>query len=129
MARIEPGGRRMNFRQYLEALRSRPTPQDLAFPEAEYRGRVDKVRGLMAQKGLDALLVTEVPNVCYLSGYDTFVPNNFACMVVPGSGEPALQVAEFEIPGALLNGWVKDVRATRFNDADAVVREFSDLLR
>jgi Xaa-Pro aminopeptidase len=119
----------MNFREYLEALRSRPIPRDLAFPEAEYRGRVDKVRALMAQKGLDALLVTEVPNVCYLSGYDTFVPNNFACMVLPGSGEPTLQVAEFEIPGALLNGWIEDVRATRFNDADAVVREFSDLLR
>jgi Xaa-Pro dipeptidase len=118
----------MNFKQYLEALTSRPIPKELAFPEAEYRRRVEKVRALMAQKGLDALLVTEVPNVCYLSGYDTFVPNNFACMVLPGSGEPTLQVAEFEIPGALLNGWVKDVRATRFNDADAVVKEFTGLL-
>src|SRR5258708_2812493 len=118
----------MNFKQYLEALKSRPIPKELAFPEAEYRRRVGTVRGLMSEKGLDAILVTDVANVCYLSGYDTFVPNNFACMVLPGTGEPTLQVAEFEIPGALLNGWVADVRATRFNDADAVVREFSGIL-
>src|SRR5262245_9215149 len=115
----------MNFQRYLEELTSRPIPKEMAFPEEEYRRRVVKVRGLMAERDLDALLITEVPNVCYMSGYDTFVPNNFACMLLPGDGEPSLQVAEFEIPGALLNSWIIDVRATRFNDPDAVVNEFS----
>ena len=41
---------------------------------------------------------------CYLSGYETFVPNNFACVILSGEAEPTLQVPEFEIPGALLNG-------------------------
>ena len=62
----------MNFKQYLQALNSRPIPKELAFDESEYRRRLDRVRALMAERGLDALLVTEVPNVCYLSGYDTF---------------------------------------------------------
>jgi Xaa-Pro dipeptidase len=119
----------MNFKQYLDELTSRPIPKELAFPEAEYRLRIDKVRSLMAERGLDALLVTEVPNVCYLSGYDTFVPSNFSCLTLSGVREPTLQVAEFEIPGALLNSWVKDVRATRFNDPDAVVKEFSNILQ
>jgi Xaa-Pro dipeptidase len=119
----------MNFKQYLAALNSRPIPKELAFSETEYRRRLEKVRSLMAERGLDALLVTEVPNVCYLSGYDTFVPNNFACMILSGDDEPTLQVAEFEIPGALLNSWIKDVRVTRFNDADAVVSEFCGILR
>lgn len=119
----------MNFKQYLQELTSRPIPKELAFDENEYRRRLDKVRGLMAERGLDALLVTEVPNVCYLSGYDTFVPNNFSCLTLSAEREPTLQVAEFEIPGALLNSWVKDVRATRFNDPDAVVTEFSGILR
>jgi Xaa-Pro aminopeptidase len=118
----------MNFREYLHQLTSRSFPKDLAFPEAEYRARIDKVRSLMEKKGIDALLVTEIPNVCYLSGFDTFVPNNFACLVLPSAGEPVLQVAEFEIPGALLNSWVKDVRATRFNDPDATVAEFAAIL-
>src|SRR5471030_1346372 len=115
----------MDFKRYLRELTSRPIPKDLAFPEAEYRARVDTVRRLMAESGLDALLVTEVQNVCYLAGFDTFVPNNFACLVLPAAGEPTLQVAEFEIPGALLNSWIVDVRATRFNDPDATVAEFA----
>jgi Xaa-Pro aminopeptidase len=119
----------MNFTQYLAELTSRPIPKELAFPETEYRRRVEKVRGSMAERGLDALLVTEVPNICYLSGYETFVPNNFACLILPGDGEPTLQVPEFEIPGALLSGWVRDVRATRFNDPDAALREFTGALQ
>jgi Xaa-Pro dipeptidase len=118
----------MNFRRYLQELTSRPIPKDLAFSEAEYRTRVEKLRSLMEKKGIEALLVTEVQNVCYLTGFDTFVPNNFACLVLPLAGDPTLQVAEFEIPGALLNSWVKDVRATRFNDPDATVAEFSAIL-
>src|SRR4029077_8618682 len=92
------GGCSMNFKQCLDELTSRPIPKELAFPEAEYRLRIDKVRSLIAERGLDALLVTEVPNVCYLSGYDTFVPNNFSCLTLSGVREPTLQVAEFEIP-------------------------------
>src|SRR5204863_4728981 len=64
-----------------------------------------------------------------LSGYETFVPNNFACLILPGEAEPTLQVPEFEIPGALLNGWVTDVRASRFNDPDAALEEFTGILR
>jgi Xaa-Pro dipeptidase len=119
----------MNFKQYLAELTSRPMPKEMAFPEAEYRRRVQKVRDGMAKRGLDALLVTDVPNICYLSGYETFVPNNFACLVLPGDAEPTLQVPEFEIPGALLNGWVTDVRASRFNDPDAAIKEFTGILR
>src|SRR5438132_4604665 len=119
----------MNFKQYLAELTSRPIPKEMAFPEAEYRRRVQKVRDYMATKGLDALLVTDVPNICYLAGYETFRPNNLACLVLPGEAEPTLQVPEFEIPGALLNGWVTDVRASRFNDPDAALKEFTGILR
>jgi Xaa-Pro aminopeptidase len=119
----------MDFRQYLAALRSQPIPKEMAFPEAEYRCRIAKLRSHMAERGLDALLVTEVSNVSYLSGFETFVPNNFACLTLSGEGEPTLQVAEFEIPGALLNSWVGDVRATRFNDPDATAGEFAAILQ
>jgi Xaa-Pro aminopeptidase len=101
----------------------------MAFPKEEYRARVSNVRALMAERGLDALLVTEVPNVCYVSGFETFVPSNFACLTLPADGEPTLQVAEFEIPGALLCSWVEDVRATRFNDPQATAAQFAAILQ
>ena len=118
----------MDYKRYLEVLTSRPIPKDLAFSEAEYRGRVDQARRLMAERELDALLVTDTSNICYLSGFDTFVPDLFACLVLTADGDPTLQVAEFEIPAALLYSWVKDVRPTKFNHADAIARELSGIV-
>jgi Xaa-Pro aminopeptidase len=119
----------MNYQQYLEALTSRPIPKEMAFPESEYRRRVDTVRGFMAERELDGLLITFVPNVCYMSGYQAFAADLYACMVLPREGEPALQVAELEIPGALLSGWVKDVRGVKWIDPGALARELSGLIK
>ena len=58
----------MDYKQYLEQLTSKPVPKEMAFSESEYRQRVDRVRGAMDEKGLDILLVTFVPNICYMSG-------------------------------------------------------------
>jgi Xaa-Pro aminopeptidase len=118
----------MDYRRYLEELTSRPIPKETAFPEAEYRRRADAVRGHMAEKGLDALLVTFVPNVCYMTGYHAFAADLFACMVLPIAGEPTLQVTEFEIPGALLSGWIPDIRAIKFTDPDSLSRELAGVL-
>jgi Xaa-Pro dipeptidase len=119
----------MDYTQYLRELTSRPIPKELAFPEAEYHRRADAVRGFMDEKGVDVLLVTFIPNVCYLSGYQAFAADLHACLVLPREGEPTLQVAELEIPGALLNGWVKDVRGVRWTDADAIRTELCGLLK
>ncbi|HXJ83685.1 MAG TPA: Xaa-Pro peptidase family protein [Candidatus Methylomirabilis sp.] len=119
----------MDYTQYLKELTSRPIPKEMAFPESEYRRRADKVKTFMDEKGLDALLVSFIPNVCYMSGYQAFAADLYACMVLPRAGEPSLQVAELEIPGALLNGWVTDVRSVRWIDPDAVATELANLLK
>ncbi|HKX08687.1 MAG TPA: Xaa-Pro peptidase family protein [Stellaceae bacterium] len=118
----------MDYKRYLEILTSKPIPKDLAFSEAEYRCRVEKVKRLMSERGLDALLVTDVSNICYLSGFDTFVPDIFACMVLTADRDPILQIMEFEIPAALLYSWIKDLRPTKFNHADQIAREISGIL-
>ncbi len=119
----------MQFDRYLTELTRRPIPKEMAFPEEEYRRRLRKVRSYMSERALDALLVTDVPNIGYVSGFETFVPSSFGCLILTHDQDPTLQVAEFEIPGALLNGWVTDVRATRFNDPDAAHEELSSILR
>lgn len=119
----------MDYRRYLEILTSRPIPKNLAFSVAEFEERVAKVRASMAARQIDALVVTEASNICYLSGYETFVPDNFACLILTNSGALTLQVAEFEIPGAILFSWVQDVRATRFNNADDLAKELGSILR
>ncbi len=118
----------MDYNQYLKELTSRPVPKEMAFAESEYRSRVNRVRGFMDEKGLDVLLVTFIPNVCYMSGYQAFAADLHACMVLPREGEPTLQVAELEIPGALLSGWIQDVRGIRWTDQD-VTPELSTMLK
>src|SRR2546426_3706297 len=119
----------MDYNQYLKELLSRPIPKEMAFAESEYGRRVDRVRTSMDADGLDVLLVTFIPDVCYMSGYQAFAADLYACMVLPREGEPSLQVAELEIPGALLSGWVTDVRGVKWIDPDAVGAELSGLLR
>ena len=118
----------MDYRQYLKELTSRPIPKETGFPEAEYRRRAAAVRRFMAERDLDALLVTFIPNVCYMTGYHAFAADLFACMVLPADGEPTLQVTEFEIPGALLSGWVQDIRAIKFTAPDSLTRELAAVL-
>jgi len=119
----------MDYNQYLKELLSRPIPKEMAFAESEYRRRVDRVRTSMDADGLDVLLVTFIPDVCYMSGYQAFAADLHACMVLPREGVPTLQVAELEIPGALLSGWVEDVRGVGWTDRDAVTIELSSLLK
>lgn len=120
----------MDHKQYFKELTSRPIPKELAFAESEYRLRVDKIRKVMSEKSLDALLVTFVPNVCYLSGYETTQGwKGFTCMIIPAEGDPVLQVVEFEAPLTLLTSWVEDIRGVKAFDPAAIGGGFVDLLK
>lgn len=44
----------------------------LIFERAEYETRVAAVKNAMAERGLDLLLVSEPPNLYYLTGYDAY---------------------------------------------------------
>ncbi|WP_080752112.1 aminopeptidase P family N-terminal domain-containing protein [Bradyrhizobium japonicum] len=43
-----------------------------AFSQQEYRERNARLRQSMAERGMDALLVLNEPNMNYLTGYDGF---------------------------------------------------------
>jgi len=119
----------MDYRRYRELLTKQPFAKEMAFTEAEYRSRVAKVRGFMADKNLDALLVTFAPNVCYLAGYHAFAADLFACFLLTMDGEPTLQVSEFEISGALLSGWVSDIRPAKFANPESASVELSEIVK
>ncbi|MCZ6719982.1 MAG: hypothetical protein O7A65_00380 [Proteobacteria bacterium] len=50
------------------ALKKDPLPKELAFPRAEYATRVKKVQGMMAEQSLDLHLISNTPNLGYLTG-------------------------------------------------------------
>ena len=45
--------------------------RSLTFDEAEFRRRHDALRAAVQSEGLDALVCTFAPSVCYVSGYET----------------------------------------------------------
>ena len=62
------------------------------FPDDEYRQRQDRTRSRMAERGLDALLVTDPANMNYLTGYDAwsfYVPQ---AVIMPAAQEPPIWV-------------------------------------
>ncbi|MCK1496700.1 Xaa-Pro peptidase family protein [Bradyrhizobium sp. 188] len=119
----------MNNKQELKDLAERPVPKELAFPEAEYRLRIEKVRNVMDQKGLDVLLVTYPPDLSYLSGYQSFGSGWYSCMVLPREGEPILHMHGLEIGPATLTSWVKDIRAVPWSYNDGVAVGLAEILK
>ena len=81
-------------------------PPETAFPAAEYHGRLARVRGAMAEAGMDALLVRHPDNVLYLSGYQTFAVQNAETLILPAEGDPLLVVPAPELGTALLHTWL-----------------------
>ena len=106
----------MDHKQFFESVKTQDENQaiqkELAFAESEYRQRVERVREIMGEMDLDGLLVTFIPNVCYVSGYQTFATDRYACVIVPRNGELTLHVTQGELGGAFLGSWIRDIRPT-----------------
>lgn len=82
------------------------------FPDLEYQNRLSRAQALMAQSGLDALLLTTEAEVRYFSGYLTRFwesPTRPWHLIVPQSGKPCAVIPSI---GAALMGktWIDDIR-------------------
>jgi Xaa-Pro aminopeptidase len=61
-------------------------------------GRIAAVQRSMAQRGIDALLVSAGSDLPYLAGYRAFPLERITALVVPANGEAALFVPQLEAP-------------------------------
>lgn len=82
------------------------------FPEAEFQARTVCAQSLMAEAGIDALLLTTEPEIRYYTGFLTRFwesPTRVWFVIVPAKGKP---VAVIPSIGAHLMGqtWVQDIR-------------------
>ena len=83
--------------------------RELSFPLREYQARVDKAREAMRRRDLDVLMVHTLPNVCYLSGFQTVSPRSYTCLIVPAEKAPSIVTWRDEQSNAKLNSWVEDL--------------------
>lgn len=79
------------------------------FPEAEYQGRYQRARGLMAEAGLDALLVSEDNNYRYFTGHLPPTKNRPTLFVLPLEGSPFIVAATYGSAAAKQMSWVQEI--------------------
>ncbi|MCI4591834.1 Xaa-Pro peptidase family protein [Sphingobium sp. BYY-5] len=72
---------------------SDPAP---AITPIEYRARMDKARALMAEEGLDALLIDAGASLAYYAGVPWGASERLVAMLLPVAGEPILICPRFE---------------------------------
>jgi len=70
--------------------------------------KLDRVRALMKDQNLTALVVRAPDNVLYLSNY--WCMKGYDAVVFPCAGEPTLIALEPQLADAQRNSWTKDIR-------------------
>ena len=104
-----------------------PEREHMTFPLDEYEARLGAVRGRLAERELDAMLVTTPENVCYLSGFETAGHFAFIGLLVPLEGDPLCVARALECPGvAALTGLR---RIVPYADVDDPMRVVAGVVR
>ncbi len=95
----------------LQERRGMGSIKTLAFSEQEYRRRLQAVQQIMQERNLDALVVSDLSNICYLSGFQTIGSYGYGlyALLVGQSGEPTLFASDFESHNAKIGAWVDDL--------------------
>ncbi len=84
----------------------------LYFDAAEYRRRIDGTRRVMAERGIDLLIVTDPSNMAWLTGYDGWSFYVHQCVLLPLEAGPVWYGRGIDANGAK--------RTTRLNHDDIV---------
>src|SRR5918994_1222696 len=78
--------------------------------------KLDRVRALMADDGLDALVVRAPDNVLYLTSF--WGMKGYETVVLPREGDATLITIEASADDAARSAWTEDVRLVAGYDAD-----------
>ena len=70
--------------------------------------KLDRVRGLMKDQDLSAMVVRAPDNVLYLTNY--WCMKGYDAVVFPREGDPTLIALEPQLADAQRNSWTRDIR-------------------
>lgn len=117
----------MDFNAYQTLLARELRGQECPFPEAEFGQRLAQVRALMVVEGVDALLLTDPADICWLSGYSTFeVSVHVALVVTPAT--LLLQVPSIEMGPAMVTTRVERVVGYRWESQEEILAPLVEAL-
>lgn len=100
---------------------------DMTFPFEEYERRIDELRVRIAQRHLDAVVITDPENIMYLTDYQTTGYSFFQALVVPLEGEPFMITRALEESNIWARTWVERTRP--YPDTGDAIQTLVDALR
>lgn len=83
---------------------------DMTFPFVEYQRRINELRARMAERLLDAVIISDAENIMYLTDYQTTGYSFFQALVVPLEGEPFMVTRKLEESNVIHRTWVELTR-------------------
>lgn len=101
-------------------------PAEQAFDGGEYGARIARARAAMRDAGIEVMLFHALPDICWLSGYQTPLSDWYACLVLPLEGDPVLQVCDHEL--AVMNTYVATILPVQWEEMDAAAAQLADHL-
>ncbi len=123
----------MDFKRYQHVLTERIGRLPLPFEASEYTRRRAAVEQAMQAAELDALLVTDAADICYLTGYNTFEVSVHTALLLTHShghtpAQAILQVPSIETGPAVTTAQVDHVHGYRWEHAGGAVQQMADCL-
>lgn len=100
---------------------------DMTFPFEEYQRRLTELRDRIAQRRLDAIVISDPENIMYLTDYQTTGYSFFQALVVPLDEEPFMITRAMEESNVHARTWVERTRP--YPDTGDAIQMLVDALR
>lgn len=100
---------------------------DMTFPVEEYQRRLGGLRERIAQRRLDAVVISDPENIMYLTDYQTTGYSFFQALVVPLDDEPFMITRALEESNVIARTWVECTRP--YPDTGDAIQMLVDALR
>ena len=100
---------------------------DMTFPFSEFQRRLSELRQRIAERHLDAVVITDPENITYLTDYQTTGYSFFQALVVPLEKEPFMITRALEESNVFARTWVDLTRP--YPDTGDAIQMLVDALR
>lgn len=89
----------------------------MIFGPSEYKERVKKIQISMETQGFNALVLQDINNIIYTSGYEP--PGSGCAVIIPRDRDPTLLFSPlWELERAKGESWIEDIRASQIFHTD-----------
>ena len=100
---------------------------DMTFPYEEYERRLHELRDRIAERHMDAVVISDPENIMYLTDYQTTGYSFFQALVVPLEDEPFMITRKLEESNITARTWVEITRP--YPDTGDAIQMLVDALR